>query len=619
MRYAFYAAMLLAMGLLSACQDLVAPSPPPKNSSPEAGAEVPAHVAQALAVVAAEREQGITPENAQEFRVVSTLVYTPEGDPAYWAHLVVRNPKARSFWEEVMRVSPDTPVYITGASKTSGFHGQDLAAGAFQELRLGCPACRPAYHPPARLLMGLLHGQMVGINGRPFGPQTIQAIREEYAALRRAIQESDLPGQIAQDWDKIISLSPSAAQLGLAGGTPDEPPAMNVGLHFYKPTALQGVKEECVSRFFGLCTVKRVHAKVMDNWERWPRAYDYGNLQPINAYYPLLEPTYKDASDNYKKSVWGQRDILFGNQLWVWRHDREGIMPVGCGPLALLRGLNWIRVEEPNTWGARTLIPPERSSVMPPVEPLTSANWAGPFNKLTYELPWGEKHVIEGGMDLLRLAFAPFPEPIGQTTLSNGEKVDVLEPWINRYLNTRGFKGIDVATMPIDFLNGGNAWLQAAGFRERLYGAAHRWDVASGLVQTLIPGVNLLLWTRATWDVNGVLRRSIGQDNRPALVLYTARFYENDEKANGYQKVGKTLHFAPAYEFESLEYWTMSANYAYIAPEDSKRRDPPIAIIGCEPKGNGSEEMSCRVVGYTNKVYLSDFMELTFGAFGLSR
>lgn len=29
--------------------------------------------------------------------------------------------------------------------------------------------------------------------------------------------------------------------------------------------------------------------------------------------------------------------------------------------------------------------------------------------------------------------------------------------------------------------------------------------------------------------------------------------------------------------------------------------------------------MSCRVVGYSNKVYLSDFMELTFGAFGLSR
>lgn len=191
-------------------------------------------------------------------------------------------------------------------------------------------------------------------------------------------------------------------------------------------------------------------------------------------------------------------------------------------------------------------------------------------------------------MDLPRLAFAPFPEPIGQTTLSNGEKVDVLEPWINRYMNTRGFKGIDVATMPIDFLNGGNAWLQAVGFRERIYGAAHRWDVVSGLVQTLIPGINLLLWTRATWDVNGVLRRSIGQDKRPALVLYTARFYENDEGANGYRKVGKTLHFAPAYEFESLEYWTMSANYAYIAPKNSERMDPPSPSSVASLRGTGA-------------------------------
>lgn len=103
---------------------------------------------------------------------------------------------------------------------------------------------------------------------------------------------------------------------------------------------------------------------------------------------------------------------------------------------------------------------------------------------------------------------------------------------------------------------------------------------------------------QATWGVNGTLKDSIGApsgQDMPAIVLYQAG--NSNVFVNGI-RIG-IAHYALAKKFTAIEYWDWSENYVELDPSP---------IIGDFPYWNGNW-----------RVFLSDYYDMTFGAFRLRR
>ncbi|MEZ0322186.1 MAG: hypothetical protein ABWJ63_09720 [Thermus sp.] len=108
-----------------------------------------------------------------------------------------------------------------------------------------------------------------------------------------------------------------------------------------------------------------------------------------------------------------------------------------------------------------------------------------------------------------------------------------------------------------------------------------------------MPIVNWVVWSQNTWRVNEILKASIGYDDRPAIILYAT-----DVRFNPIilPRIGGA-HYALSQRFEVIEYWDWSANWAYVGDR-----------TGDLLYRNGSP-----------KVFLSDYWDLTFGAYRMVR
>jgi len=154
-------------------------------------------------------------------------------------------------------------------------------------------------------------------------------------------------------------------------------------------------------------------------------------------------------------------------------------------------------------------------------------------------------------------------------------------PWGDRSSSTRR-----------DVLNGANAWLRDNGLPWRLDGTWLR-DLDPLALYHFLPIVNWVVWSQNTWRVNEILKGSIGHDDRPAIILYAT-----DVRLNLFPILPRIggAHYGLSQRFEVIEYWDWSANWAYVdSTRDLLYRD-------------GSP-----------KVFLSDYWDLTFGAYRMVR
>ncbi|RTG93384.1 hypothetical protein CSW21_10575 [Thermus scotoductus] len=167
----------------------------------------------------------------------------------------------------------------------------------------------------------------------------------------------------------------------------------------------------------------------------------------------------------------------------------------------------------------------------------------------------------------------------------------VYTPWLTRRFNGKHFVDGTLAKAS-DLLNGTNAWLRDNGLPWRLDGTWLR-DLDLLALYHFLPPVNWVVWSQNTWRVNEILKGSIGHDDRPAIILYAT-----DVRFNPIilPRIGG-LHYGLSQRFEVIEYWDWSANWAYV--------------------GDGTGDLLYR--NGSPKVFLSDYWDLTFGAYRMVR
>lgn len=189
-----------------------------------------------------------------------------------------------------------------------------------------------------------------------------------------------------------------------------------------------------------------------------------------------------------------------------------------------------------------------------------------------------------------------WPVKVGERVVS-GTTRSVYAGWLAERIGASHYRGETTATTS-GVLNGANGWLADNGWPERLVGAWSRDFDVSMLFTLLPPALNWIGYTQATWGVNGILKDSIGApsgSDMPAIVIYQTG--NSGLSVNGI-RIGNA-HYALAKKFTLVEYWGWSENYVDI--------NWP-TYVGDLSYWNGSY-----------RVFLSDYYDMTFGAFRLRR
>ena len=492
----------------------------------EAIQPVPAHIGQALAVVAATEEKEINPQSAANRFVATTLVFDPEGQPAYWANLILN--QKQSFREAVNSVPDSEPVYLTGAARNRTFHGDVLTVKTFKRLWSGCPDCRFVVF--SGRVFGLKGNQLYSSDGVLLQNKEATLVQNTFTTIKNSVTEGNLDKEMAKRWKKLEEMSKDAPVVIGPQTFSEEPPTLHLGSQFFRSRiGAQTITEnDCLSYFLWSCTVRRVRGTLQ------VLGHDFGNLQRIRSDLGFLSlPDYQ----------WGGR----GNPPMVGTEYKTGQYVVGCGPMSVGRVLNWMRHQE--GWSDRTIQLPSNG---------------------------GSRIVNGSSSDPHFLQGLYWPTPIGHRTI-NGQNLTIHGAWLTERMGGQPLAG-DTFVSAGRLLNGANAWLGEVGWPERVDGTWVRdldeVTFAKLLVLTtyplVLPPLEWIVWSQNSWRVGGVLKGSIGHRNRPAIALYTT-----DQTIPGTGILGFVLHYAPVHRFEILEYWDWSENYAWLydGKEDPNYRD----------------------------------------------
>jgi hypothetical protein len=556
---------LVGLSLLAACGQL--PTAPRETKQEENPKAVPTHVSQALAVNAAALHRTISPQSVEGEYVVSTEVYDPEGNLAYLANVIAPGPYT---FEEALTKLPETAeVYLTGAVTDRPFHSETFTVKAIKNLKAQCPSCKLVYFNQA----------LYGVEGENWYAQEgllpteeVQKIKETFAVLKKSIEESDIPEKMAEAWKKLIEGSPppseSVSTQSLRGIRP-----MNLAREFFKDASSQVSPQkitesnDCASRYLWWCTSKKYAGEVSRSYK------DYGNWQRIRSDIgwhlnpvPDLNDPLNAPNKSNPNNAWGTFDLNpITPDIWTSEQYPGGEFVVGCA-MSVVRLLDWMR---------------QAGELGPTVTlklPKDDLSWSGKTVSISQ---------YDSSQKFLQMAFWP-------TKIGYKDNRTIYTPWLTRRFNGRHFLGGTFAKSS-DVLNGANAWLRDNGLPWRLDGTWLR-DLDPLALKHFVPIVNWVVWSQNTWRVNEILKGSIGHDDRPAIILYAT-----DVRLNLFPILPRIggAHYGLSQRFEVIEYWDWSANWAYVRTDQE---------IGDLLYWNGSQ-----------KVFLSDYWDLTFGAYRMVR
>lgn len=556
---------LVGLSLLAACGQL--PTAPRETKQEENPKAVPTHVSQALAVNAAALHRTISPQSVEGEYVVSTEVYDPEGNLAYLANVIAPGPYT---FEEALTKLPETAeVYLTGAVTDRPFHSETFTVKAIKNLKAQCPSCKLVYFNHA----------LYGVEGENWYTQEgllpteeVQKIKETFAVLKKSIEESDIPEKMAEAWKKLIEGSPppseSVSTQSLRGIRP-----MNLAREFFKDASSQVSPQkitesnDCASRFLWWCNSKKYAGEVSRSYE------DYGNRQRIRSDIgwqlnpvPDLNDPLNAPNKSNPNNAWGAFDLVTSD-IWTSEQYPGGEFVVGCA-MSVVRLLDWMR---------------QAGELGPTVTlklPKDDLSWSGKTVSISQ---------YDSSQKFLQMAFWP-------TKIGYKDNRTIYTPWLTRRFNGQHFFGGTLAKSS-DVLNGANAWLRDNGLPWRLDGAWLRdLDLLVEVWRHFTPIVNWVAWSQTTWRVNEILKASIGHDDRPAIILYATDVWFNLFPI--LPRIGGA-HYGLSQRFEVIEYWDWSANWAYVRTDQE---------IGDLLYRNGSQ-----------KVFLSDYWDITFGAYRMVR
>lgn len=532
------------------------------NPSVEVSAfdSVPAQIGQALAVTLALPAKGISSQAAKNTWVTSTLVQAPDGTPVQWAN--IQTDKNGSFAEAIRLANPSDRVYLTGARKDRSFYGDIFEARTVQQLYAACGnGCRLVY---AENQLYVTRGNTwFNAQGEALGSQEVTNIKSRYQKIDESIKASDIPTEMAKRWDRLEQESqppqPAPSAQGLSD--PYNPAPMNLATDFF--TGGRGIDAQvetynyCHSWAFWSCTNREKRGTV----SIFSQGFDFGNRQWVKwdwGWNGQLSQNYGNplasVGQTGSNTTWGAWD--FGpSGLW----DKGESHIAGCGPVTLLRMVNWYR-----TAGliSRTF------------------TFRLPYDNLSYS---GTSVTVGNNSadnwettNFVRMSLWP-------TWVGNNGKA-VYNPWVSKRMNGNIFVNGQLV-LPKDFQGGGNAWLIDNNSPMRVEG---RWlrDIGWGdVAANIIPGINWVMYTQYTWGVSGILQDTIGRENVPAVALYPSG--------------GGGLHYGVASGYRINEFWDYASNFATV---DSVKENNPYT--------SGSSPV---------EVYLSDFYSWSAGAYRIRR
>jgi len=523
-------------------------------------------------VAAASLDREITPETARNLYVTTTLVYDLLGRPAFWANLLTDAPLA--FQAALEKAGQGAEVYLTGAATNRTFHADSFRAGVVRKLLDVCPNCRLVYY--AHTLFAADGDTWYGPDGRRLPSEAVEQAKKVFGRIAASVEQSDLPTEMQKRWERLSRESGTPPRVSPHAVLAENPPPLHVGTQFFRTAGSARPQYEdwhgCISWFLWWCTAYKrtghvgryqgydfknrqwIHYRI--GWQTQPRQ-DYGN--PRNA------PHETDPNN-----LWGAWD--FGDAgLKIGREFSGGEYLVGCGPMSVARLLDWARAA--GDLGSSVTL------------------WL-PRDDFSYS---GTSVTIARSEDphlFMQMVF--WPVKVGVRTVAGEGNKNVYSAWLSWRMWSHHFMG-ETMTLPSHLLSGANAWLADNRWPQRLDGTWLRdLDLAS-IIGGLIPNpINWIVYTQNTWRVNGILRGSIGAApgrDRPAIALYQTT--TTGLRINGI-RIG-ALHYAMVKKYEVIEYWDWSSNWVELS---SGSGDPAY--------WTGS-----------TKVYLSDYYDLSFGAYRL--
>lgn len=570
---------LIVSLILAGCGQQVAEN----NSDFAAAKEIPATIGQALAVVSAQKDLGITPQNSKDMWVVSTLIFDPLMRPAFWANLIVKGQEPTNFWSAVTTAKAGDLVYLTGAATNRTFNGDIFPVELFQKLNSECSSCRLLIY--SHSLFGVKGNTWVDWNGVALSSSETNQIREAFTEVAKGVESSDIPREMGKRWERLLDETPGGVPNPLSNLSQNQTPILNIGTQFFRARATTGgVKSQttdsnnCTQWFMWSCTVRVISGSVSTL-----SYFDFGNYQQItnsigwnsspnqNYYDPSNAPSQVGTN-----TVWGDWDQPSPASLGllVGTDYLYGQYLVGCGAMSVARLLDWTRAT--GKLGSRFIKLPNDS--------LGNSGYTIGIDQST------------PSSKFMKMVF--WPVKVGER-LVNGVNKKVYASWLPEKMGSTFYSGQTNTTVG-GVINGANSWLADNGWSERIVGAYSRdWDLFSIVGMALPPAFSFVPWSQATWGVNGTLKASIGaatvNDEMPAIIGYQTGL--NNITVNGIHLGGG--HYALAKQFTVVEYWDWSENYATVN----------------WPAYNGD-------VSYwkgTSKVYLSDYYDMMFAAFRLQR
>ncbi len=379
-------------------------------------------------------------------------------------------------------------------------------------------------------------------------------------------------------------------------GVGEYPPALDLGREFFREGLFPQYAEpgQCLSWFLWWCTAYQNSGYVSFTASTGRLPGDFGNLQrtvfdlqgtqpswgwqpsPQQHYTnPLLAPTMQGQN-----TTWGVWD--FGPS-GLWDLERNHV--IGCGPVSLIRILEVYRLR-----GMQGM--PSVVTLRLPQDNMLFSGWtvssSGTFPVLRWDPRAGwvtENLPVWGQMAL-------WPVKIGER---NGKSV--YNAWLSQRMNGNYFVS-GMMVLPKDYQAGGNAWLADNLLPVRIRGE-WLWDFTWGDLLGSMPGINWFVYTQYTWRVNGLVKRTMGQDDLPMVALYDV-----GQVPNGFSFQG--IHYAPAYRYRTIEFWDWASNWVTV--DDGKE-----GVFHSNPSAPGH-----LVPGYPMEVYLGDYMDLSNGLFRIA-